>query len=50
MSDNTNTESGVKIMTRQKCKYPMSEFYIFEDEVPDGYRISTPDDCIGCER
>jgi hypothetical protein len=34
---------------RQRCKYPMSEFYNFEDEVPDGARVSTSDDCEACE-
>jgi hypothetical protein len=33
---------------RQRCRYPMSEFYNFEDEVLDGDRTSTPDDCEKC--
>jgi hypothetical protein len=36
-------------MDRQKCKYPMSEFYIFEDEVPKGSRASTVEDCEACD-
>ena len=34
---------------RKKCDYPMSEFYIYEDEVPDGTRVSTCEDCITCD-
>jgi hypothetical protein len=34
---------------RKKCKYPMSQFYIYEDEVPDGTRVCTPEDCVGCD-
>jgi hypothetical protein len=34
---------------RQKCKYPMSNFYNFEDEVPKGTRVSTPEECETCD-
>ena len=34
---------------RKRCKYPMSEFYIYEDEVPDNIRVSTIEDCIKCD-
>ena len=34
---------------RQRCKYPMSEFYNFEDEVPNGSKVSTVKDCEECE-
>lgn len=34
---------------RIKCAYPMSEFYIYQDEVPDNVRVSTPEDCEKCE-
>ena len=34
---------------RKLCSYPMSEFYIYEDEVPEGTRLSTPDDCETCD-
>ena len=27
----------------------MSQFYNYEDEIPEGVRISTPDDCEKCE-
>ena len=33
---------------RQRCKYPMSEFHNFEDEVPKGTRVSTLNDCEDC--
>lgn len=33
---------------RVPCTYPMNEFYNFEDEVPDDTRVSTVDDCLGC--
>jgi len=36
-------------MDRQKCTYPMNEFYDFEDEVPAGSRVSTADDCEVCD-
>jgi hypothetical protein len=51
MSDNTNTESGIIIMfeERKECTYPMSNFYTFEDEVPDGSRVSTTKDCEVCK-
>ena len=34
---------------RKKCKYPMSKFYIYEDEVPKGTRVSTEKDCKECD-
>ncbi len=34
---------------RTYCTYPMSEFYIYEDEVPDDVRLSTSEDCWKCE-
>ena len=34
---------------RKRCSYPMSKFYIYEDEVPDGERVSTPEDCEKCD-
>ena len=27
----------------------MSEFYTYEDEIPEGTRVSTPEDCEKCE-
>jgi len=33
---------------RKLCKYPMSQFYIYEDQVPDGDRVCTPEDCEKC--
>ena len=34
---------------RIPCKYPMSNFYNFEDEVPEGTRVSTPEECETCD-
>ena len=34
---------------RKKCTYPMSKFYIYEDEVPADTRVSTPEDCEECD-
>ncbi len=34
---------------RIQCKYPMSEFYAYEDEVPSNTRVSTPEDCEKCD-
>ena len=34
---------------RKRCDYPMSEFYTYEDEVPANERVSTPEDCEGCD-
>jgi len=34
---------------RIRCKYPMSQFHNFEDEVPAGARVSTADDCNACD-
>ena len=34
---------------RIRCKYPMNEFYNFEDEIPVGTRLSTSEDCEGCD-
>ena len=34
---------------QKKCKYPMSQFYIYEDDVPEGTRVSTIKDCIECD-
>ncbi len=34
---------------RKRCKYPMSQFYNFEDDVPAGARVSTHNDCEACE-
>jgi len=34
---------------RKRCSYPMSKFYIYEDEVPAGTRVSTPEDCENCD-
>ena len=34
---------------RKKCLYPLSDFYNFEDEVPDDTRVSTTDDCENCD-
>jgi len=39
----------IKIKKRKQCSYPMSEFYIYEDEVPAGMRISTPEECESCD-
>ena len=34
---------------RKRCTYPMSEFYNYEDEIPEGVRVSDPDsDCSCC--
>ena len=33
---------------RKKCDYPMSQYHTYEDEVPAGARVSTPEDCEGC--
>ena len=33
---------------RKLCKYPMSNYYTYEDEVPDNERVSTPEDCEKC--
>jgi len=35
--------------TREKCKYPMSKFYIYVDEIPENVRISGCEDCIKCD-
>lgn len=35
-------------MGRKKCDYPLSEFYIYEDEIPANTRISTDEDCEKC--
>ncbi len=34
---------------RIRCKYPMSQFYNYEDEIPKGTRVSTSEDCERCE-
>jgi len=34
---------------RKRCTYPMSEFYIYEDEVPANTRVSTTSDCESCD-
>ena len=34
---------------RKKCKFPMSKFYIYEDEVPKNVRVTTVEDCIKCD-
>jgi len=34
---------------RKKCSYPMSEFYIYEDEVEPYTRVSTPEECEECD-
>ena len=34
---------------RVRTKFPMSQFYIYEDKVPDNTRVSTPEDCKICE-
>ena len=34
---------------RIPCKYPMSNFYNFEDEIPKGTRVSTPEECEKCQ-
>ena len=34
---------------RELCDYPMSEFYIYKDEVPANERVNTPEECEGCE-
>lgn len=36
-------------MERQRRKYPMSEFYNFEDEVPENTKVSTVADCEACD-
>lgn len=36
-------------MSRKRCLYPMSQFYTFEDEVPEHAKVSTPEDCENCE-
>lgn len=35
---------------RVPCKYPMSLFYNYEDEIPPNTRVSTPDDCEKCKK
>lgn len=34
---------------RIPCPAPMNQFYNYMDEVPDGTRVSTPEDCEKCE-
>ena len=34
---------------RIKCKYPWSIFYVYEDEILVGERVSTLSDCLGCD-
>jgi hypothetical protein len=34
---------------RIRTKYPMSEFYTYEDEVPANERVCTPEDCEKCD-
>jgi len=34
---------------RKKCQYPWSLFYIYEDEIPQGTTLSTPEDCAECD-
>ncbi len=34
---------------RKLCFYPMSKFYIYEDEVPKNVRVSTLEDCEDCD-
>ena len=34
---------------RKKCKYPMSDYYTYEDEVPANTVVSTIEDCIICD-
>ncbi len=38
-----------KTKDRIRNKYPMSEFYTYEDEVPADTRVSTIEDCITCD-
>ena len=33
---------------RIPCPFPINEFYNFEDEIPEGTRISTSKDCENC--
>ncbi len=34
---------------RKLCVFPMSLFYIYEDEIPAGTRVSTPEECESCD-
>jgi len=34
---------------RKECIFPMSLFYIYEDEIPAGTRVSTPEECEVCD-
>ena len=31
------------------CKYPLSLFYNYKDEIPQNTRVSTPEDCEKCD-
>ena len=35
---------------RIRCKYPMSKFHNFEDEVLKGEKVSTLEDCEDCAK
>jgi len=40
----------MKKKDRIRCKYPMSEYYTYEYEVPANTVVSTPEDCEVCRR
>ena len=38
-----------KLKERVPCKYPMNLFYNYKDEVPEGTRVCTEQDCEHCD-
>lgn len=44
-----DTEFEVGAVDRIPCKYPLSDFYQYMDEVQKGDRVSTTEDCEKCE-
>lgn len=34
--------------TKTRCSYPWSEFYTYMEDIPEGTRVSTPEDCKEC--
>ena len=43
------TEFEVGAVKRIPCPYPLNNFYSYMDEVPNGVRVSLPEDCEKCE-
>jgi hypothetical protein len=40
---------SIKEEKRVPCSFPMNKFYNFEDEIPEGVRLNTPEECEKCK-